>query len=199
MERSGQPRSLGTDLVMLAEVLELVLEGLQVAKLAVVQEMQQHEELCDVVLQRRPRQQHSLLGPQILENLSNETMYGFRSTAISLDSESGISADCRHHSENAVLWAHRQMCTTLHIASFELTFEFDGSKAGSRLVILTAIDSVQHEVRAMSCRRSLRSCVHNIQSRSGIESGLLSERLTVKRREFLFLRRCPSSTTSVSI
>ena len=67
------------DLLMLAEVLELGLKGLQVPEFAVVQEVQQHEELRDVVLQRRPCQQHPLLSPQILENLSNETRHRVRS------------------------------------------------------------------------------------------------------------------------
>ena len=57
------------DLLAMTDVGKLSLKLFQAAELAVVQEVHQHEQLCHVVLQRRPRQQHLVLGRNLLQRL----------------------------------------------------------------------------------------------------------------------------------
>ena len=53
----------------MAEILKLLLKLLQVVKLAMVQEVQQHEQLGNVVLQGGAGEQHSVLSLELLKDL----------------------------------------------------------------------------------------------------------------------------------
>lgn len=67
----GMPGSGTLHLLAMADIGELGLKPLQAVKLALVQEVHQHEQLSDVILQGCARQQQLVPGRNVLQRLSH--------------------------------------------------------------------------------------------------------------------------------